>query len=126
MKEKTTADDRVPDVDQFPFGYKFGPIYPDFPGQYPIGTVYSVDPQGPYYNLTQGIKNKVDCCNFAMSQSLSAFGYWMPYDIYGPDYGARNQCFVFNVKDQQSCQPSQVKYTLPQAYTNKTGGFYAL
>jgi hypothetical protein len=72
---------------------------------------------------TKLVADKVACCNFAMTQGLAAFGYWMPADLYG-----QPRCYVFNVKDKKRCQPQRVQFTLLDGSRSsvKGSGYFAL
>jgi hypothetical protein len=102
-------------VNHFPFGPTLQYFYyyagPD--GSYDDGTVYSLDQSiGVSFNMTDTLDNKVDCCNFVMSQGPAAWGIFLPkgeYPTSGPS------CFAFNVRDENACDPSAVKFTLAYA-----------
>jgi len=110
-------------VNHFPFGAGFGDmVFGDNGDSAGYTTVHSLDAYGVYYNETPTVGNKVDCCNYAMSDPLTAFGYWEPQLYYGYQ---ENVCYIFKVKDQGSCQPSEVKYTLLFSEDKNATGFYA-
>jgi hypothetical protein len=94
-------------VDHFPFGVPFEALsYDSSDPNDQYGSTHALDRSGIYSNQTFDLRTKVDCCNFAMT-NLAAWGYWYPQGNDGP-----NQCYVFNVRDQSQCTPSEVKYTL--------------
>lgn len=111
-------------MNHFPFGAGFGDTAYAYNGDSAgYVTVHSLDTSGVYFNETYTVGNKIDCCNYAMSDPLTAFGYWQPQLYYGQQ---ENVCYIFKVKDQGSCQPSEVKYTLLFSEDKNSTDYYAL
>lgn len=114
------------DVDHFPYPVPFGvTAYNYYGDNQSVGDTrpYTPHPADFTFVQTQLVSDKVSCCNFAMSQGLAAFGYWQPEDFNG-----NPACYVFNVKDKQSCQPKKAQFTLLDG-SRRTGngtGYFAL
>jgi hypothetical protein len=95
-------------VDHLPNGVDFDAFYYGSDGQNNGGQVYALDQSGVYFNRTDSLSSRVECCNFAMSQGLAAWGIYFPYKV----PGSNGICYVFNVRDKDACDPSAVKYTI--------------
>lgn len=121
-------------MNHFPYGVDFGYLYiSDYPPSYGENggdlRIQPVDNDQVYFNYTNQFTNRVDCCNYAMSFGLTAWGYFIPASTNSPFfYSGYNACYVLSVKDKQSCQPRKVDYTMlsSKGPDVKAGGYYAL
>jgi hypothetical protein len=86
-------------------------VVPDDSGQ-KYGLVYSLQPSRETYFLKNyDLTNAKDCCNFALSYPLAAFGSWQSTDSFGRD----NVCYIFFVQNQTACNPGAVQYSFVDA-----------
>lgn len=86
-------------------------IIPDDAGQ-KSGLVYSLQPSHEtYFVKNYDLTNANDCCNFALSYPLAAFGSWQSTD----SFGRSNVCYIFFVQNQTVCNPSAVQYSFVDA-----------
>lgn len=107
---------RSTDADKFPYDV---PFYPDAFILPNIGE--DTDYNRTYYYAPT---NAVDCCDYAMSSGLAAFGVWYEGGIFGRqlDGTVEPLCLVYNVRNKTACDTRKPYLgILDNAIANLTG-----
>lgn len=117
-------------VDHFPWGQTFsdGLAHIDSPTSGHTYLQSALDPNSfiKYFKEILEARDRVECCNRALADPLTAAGYWQP-NIFGGILG-NNICYVYKVKDAESCRPADLQYTIETDTYNRFNGtgYYAL